>query len=182
MFLLICPRGSLGIRINLQISGPVLLAWAVIANLFLLDGGAWRCLMSRLGLYLSAGEYAGLLPDSRGLQDILVAGTGILMSIAFQPEICLHINWTSTTDPTPPSLIRLSLVKTSPHFASPSPDISLESCPQKYLLEYSFVILSGTGPASLECRHSFFSFLQLLCYQEQCIYCRAGDTELWFSL
>lgn len=25
--------------------------------------------MSRLGLYLSAREYAGLLPDSRGLQD-----------------------------------------------------------------------------------------------------------------
>lgn len=58
--------------------------------------------MSRLGLYLSTGEYAGLLPDSRSLQDILVAGTGILMSIAFQPEICLHINWTSIVDPPRP--------------------------------------------------------------------------------
>lgn len=49
---------------------PVLLAWAVIANLFLLDGGAWRCLMSRLGLYLSTREYACLVSDSRGLQDL----------------------------------------------------------------------------------------------------------------
>ena len=48
--------------------------------------------MSRLGLYLSTREYAGLLPDSTGLQEFLVGGTGILMGIVFQPEICLHPN------------------------------------------------------------------------------------------
>lgn len=69
LLLLICPRGSLGISINLQISGPVLLAWAVIANLFLLDGRARRCLMSRLGLYLGAGEQAGSRGDAGALQD-----------------------------------------------------------------------------------------------------------------
>lgn len=67
--------------------------------------------MSRLGLYLSTREYAGLLPDSRGLRDFFffffVKGTGILMSIGgfccccivfcfvfvfyFLPEICLHL-------------------------------------------------------------------------------------------
>lgn len=69
LLLLICPRGSLGISINLQISGPVLLAWAVIANLFLLDGRARRCLMSRLGLYLGTGEQAGSRGDAGALQD-----------------------------------------------------------------------------------------------------------------
>lgn len=98
LLLLICPRGSLGIRINLQISGPVLLAWAVIANLFLLDGWAWRCVMSRLGLYLSTGEDAGLLTDSRGSTEFCFGGgesareTGMLMGFVFGPESCLHLN------------------------------------------------------------------------------------------
>lgn len=82
---------------------PVLLAWAVIANLFLLDGGAWRCLMSRLGLYLSTREYAGLVPASRGLQDLFFdRGTGIFMGVVFWPEICLHHNQTSKEDRTHP--------------------------------------------------------------------------------
>lgn len=80
---------------------PVLLAWAVIANLFLLDGGAWRCLMSRLGLYLSTREYACLVPDSRGLQDLFFGReTGVFMGIVFRPEIGLLGNQTSKEDPT----------------------------------------------------------------------------------
>lgn len=79
----------------------VLLAWAVIANLFLLDGGAWRCLMSRLGLYLSTREYACLVPDSRGLQDLFFGReTGVFMGIVFRPEIGLLGNQTSKEDPT----------------------------------------------------------------------------------
>lgn len=58
LLLLICPRGSLDVRINLQISRPVLLAWAVIANLFLLDGRAWRCVMSRSVLISALGLQA----------------------------------------------------------------------------------------------------------------------------
>lgn len=50
--------------------------------------------MSRLGLYLSTGECAGLLPDSRGLQDLVFGrGIGILMGILAHPPLlnCLQL-------------------------------------------------------------------------------------------
>lgn len=151
---MICPRGSLGICINLQISGPVLLAWAVIANLFLLDGGAWRCLMSRSGLYLSTRKYAGLLPDGRGIRACFFfsRGDGDPYGYFFSlKSVC-----TLTRPTSYPALTELSLVKSSPHFASSSPDIFSESCPQKYLLEYSLVILFQPTSEQLKCKHFFF--------------------------
>lgn len=155
LFLLICPRGSLGIRINLQISGPVLLAWAVFANLFLLDGGAWRCLMSRLGLYLSTREYAGLLPDCGGSRGCFFfffgRGTGSLWVLFFSlKSVC---TLTGSPRRTPPTLAELSLVTISPHVASSS---SWDYCPQKYLLECSFVILFRMASEQLKCKHFLF--------------------------
>lgn len=166
---MICPRGSLGICINLQISRPVLLAWAVIANLFLLDGGAWRCLMSRLGLYLSTREYAGLLPDCTGLRDLfLVGGQGSLWVLFLSLKAACTLNRPPRR--TPPTQAELSPVTISPRVVSSSPDISPESCPQKELLECSFVILLRTASEQLKCKH--FSFLPpaLLLEEKQCIY------------
>lgn len=154
---MICPRGSLGICINLQISGPVLLARAVIANLFLLDGGAWRCLMSRLGLYLSTRAYAGLLTDSGGLQGLFWGrGIGILMGI-IQPDVCLHLNSTSTVDSTPPLPNHLSfkLAPTLPPSALTSPGKAAHRNTFPRILSYSFL-----GLASLECGHFSFPLLR----------------------
>lgn len=102
-------------------------------------------------VFISALEYAGLLPDSKGLQGFLlgvcVCDTGdrdpyghlLFFSLKSVCTLIRPPRWSHST------LVALSLVTVRPHVASFSPDISSESYPLKYLLEYSFVILFPTG-------------------------------------
>lgn len=118
--------------------------------------------MSRLGLYLSTGEYAGLLPDSRGLQDFFfffvggrrvgVGGTGILPRFFTLKSVCTLTRpprWTSAS-------LNCFCLQLAPTSQPPAQTSTRKAAHRSIFLSILLLSFSESACEQLKCKH--FSF------------------------